>query len=145
TIIWECLNCGAYVPLAEQVCADCGAKKPKPQTIKRPDKTGKIVEVVKSQYPRAKKIVEYTKVNDKGTAFAFKILENQILDLFVKHKVPKEFYLKNKDKFEERIKKLYVPIYFGIIKANLPGAHTTLKRRLDRMYKKVNKHYGIES
>lgn len=143
TVIWECAKCGAYIPLADLKCTECGAEKPKPQTIKRPDKTGVIVEVPKTILPRANKIVEYAKAHDKGSAFAFKVLENQLLQLFVTHKVSKESYERNREKFQERIRILFIPSYFAIIKSELRGANTTIKKRLERLNKKIDKHYGI--
>lgn len=143
TVIWECPKCEAYVPLADLECPSCGCPKPKPQTIKRPDKTGKIVEVPKTIFPRSHRIIEYAKAHGKGTTFAFQVLEMKLLDLFKVHKVTRSWYINRRQDFLDKIKKIYVPIYFGIIKSGLKGPNTKLDKQLQRMYNKIDKYFGV--
>ena len=60
------------------------------------------------------------------------LLESKILDLFVHYKVTDEFYKNNKDRFHERVRKIFTPIYFGIIRSDLDGVNRKLETQLNR-------------
>lgn len=140
-MIWECRVCGAYNALADLTCVECNAAKCKPETVKKPDKTGVIVEVPKTIFPRSKRIIEYTKANGENATFAFKLLDERILDLFKQHNVTKSHYTKMKQEFHDRVKQIYVPIYFGIINAKLGGKRRKLDTQLEGLYNKIDEYY----
>ena len=149
TLIWECPECGAYNPNGELitdagiVCPVCKALRVVPK-VKRPDKTGQIVEVTRTLYPKSKKIIDYTIAQDGNSSFAFKILERRILDVFKQHSVSSEYYSKRRDEFHERVRRMMIPCYFAIIRHKgdmKQGAHKKLDKQLQKMYKIVDKHY----
>lgn len=142
-MIWECQKCGAYVPLNELKCLECGAEKSKPKMVKRPDKTGIIVEVPKTIFPRAARIIEYTINLGEGSTFAFNLLKERIVDLFRQHNVSKEHYIKMKKQFIERVNKIATPIYFAIINSDLGGKRKKLQTFYDELENKIDEHYGI--
>ena len=69
------------------------------------------------------------------------MLEARILDLFISNNVTKLNYEKNKEKFRNRVKRIYTPIYMTIIRSKLEGKRRRLETQLDRMYNKINRIY----
>lgn len=137
--IWECKLCGAYNVEGDKNCIICEAEKHK-KVIEYSDKNGIIVEV-HAAIPTAKNIIEYAKRNNEDASFAFKLLENRILDLFVDRKITKERFDIDKVKLLNRVEQIYRPIYFAIIKSGLKGKNRRLSTQMDRVLKKVNKIY----
>jgi DNA-directed RNA polymerase subunit RPC12/RpoP len=98
-------------------CPECGHEIiPKP----KPPKKENIVEteLVKIIYPDANKIIKYTKANAEDTFFALKILNNQILDLFITTKVSEELFLKSIKNlnFYKKMDKIFKPHFYKIEK-----------------------------
>lgn len=138
--IWECLNCGTYNLESDTECIKCGEPKEASKINKAPDKNGVLIEVGAAP-PVGREIVDYTiRINETST-FAFKMLEARILDLFISNNVTKLNYEKNKEKFRNRVKRIYTPIYMTIIRSKLEGKRRRLETQLDRMYNKINRIY----
>jgi len=139
--IWECKNCGAYNQEIDKVCIVCGEEKDKKKT-KYADKGGVLVEVkTKPIPPRAKDVIDYTVRIGEGASFAFKLVEARILELFRGNNIDKMYYQQNRVKLETRVRQIYTPIYFGIIKSKLKGKNRRLATQLDSMYNKINRLY----
>ena len=142
---WECRSCGALNIKGELVCSVCGAVK-QDAIIKEDNrklKEGELEIIQKMPPPRAKTIIQYTKSKGEGSSFAFRLLERRVIELFIHYKVEKQFYDKNKERFIERVKQIYRPIYFAIIRdKELRGGHKTLNKQFERIIEKIDKLYN---
>jgi superfamily II DNA or RNA helicase len=140
--IWECKHCGAYNLISDDKCVVCGLPKEEKKS-KHADKNGVLVEVeAKPTLPNAKSILEYTIRLKEGSTFAFKLLDNKIMDLMFKNNISKDYYLKNRIALRNRIKKIYVPIYFAIIKSKLEGKRRKLNTQLGNIFDKIDERMG---
>lgn len=138
-----CDNCGALVSKSENPCPECGfEKKPKKKKEETPDGY-KLVPVIDLPPPNGKKIVEYTKKNDKGAAFAFRIMMNQICDLFRFYDVDKSTYFRSLEtgELDKKIDKMIRACYFVIIGSGLNGGRRTLKAITEKTKEKISKMY----
>ena len=138
-----CENCGALIPKSVPICPECSAKivaKKKKEVT--PDGY-KLVPVIDLPPPNGDKIVAYAKKNNEGTAFAFRIMMNQICDLFRFYGVEKELYeatLAN-GKLDLRINEMVRKCYFVIIRSGLKGANRTLNAITEKTKEKISKLY----
>ena len=146
--VWECDNCGAYnlkgtlwnVELKRFECAECGTPRPQSKSnVKHIN--GEFVEVKKVRYPSSKNIIAYCKANGNDANLAFRLLEQQIIQLFVDH-TEKEHYELMRSAYIKRVNKLYRPVYFAIIRSDLKGANKRLSTQVDKIIKKLDKYYG---
>lgn len=145
--IWECDNCGYYNPRGtllningEIECNSCCKIKSKKIT-KDKEIIGNLVVHTELPLPSANKIISYTKRIGEDANFAFNLLERRIIQLFLFYNVTSDFYQRKKRKFDERIKKLYVPIYFAIIKSDLKGKRRKLATQVTKIIDKIEKLY----
>jgi superfamily II DNA or RNA helicase len=142
----ECKECGNLIAKTTSVCPSCGAEQPTKK--KKPKSVSEIVAapIKKPPYPIAEKIIKYTEKANETQHYAFKVLRNQIIELFRGYKVSKQTYettLKN-GILEARILKIFRPIYFAIIKSALPaGNNITLKNSFKKVLTEISKFYGI--
>mgnify|MGYP006384612611 CR=1 FL=1 len=107
-------------------------------------KTGEFEALTDMPLPKAKNIIDYTIAQGKDSNFAFKLLEQRIIDLFIHYNVTRTFYEKRRADFHTRIKQIYLPIYFAIIKSDkIIGAHKKIETQLTKLYSKIDKLYRI--
>ena len=144
---WLCQKCESLTPVGEVltsdgtfVCCSCGEPKP-PSTINTDKHGGKLVVIDKPPLPKAKAIIDYTELKGENGNFAFRILERQVVDLFVKYEVSKELYIRKEQAFKERVRRIYIPIYFAIIKSDLGGANKKLETQVSKLLIKIDKLY----
>lgn len=149
--VWECSICGYYNPNGINICQDCGNEKinqinPNKNKIY---KTGEFKNYDKPLIPSGNKIVEYCKNNNLDINDAFKILSNQIVELFVINKVTPEFYKKHKDfyvnkkgeklrGFDSRVMEIFRPCYFSILDRN-NGLLGNRSRKITTQYNRILK------
>lgn len=152
---WECDFCGSLNIKGEVECSYCNMPKLEVtvngKTKKRKD--GELQELQKMPPPKARSIIQYTKAQNQDGNFAFRLLSQKIVELFIHHKVSKEFYTKRKHDFidskgvrksgfENTIRKIFTPIYFAIIKdKELTGANRKLETEFKRIITKIEKLY----
>jgi superfamily II DNA or RNA helicase len=143
---WDCHSCGSINIKGEIVCAICGAEKlevvvdGKLKNLKE----GEFEALTPMPIPKANSIIKYCISNNKDQNFAFKLTRQKIYDLFLHYKVTKEFYYSKKDKFNARVKQIFLPIYFSIIKnkeIKQSGSNRTIDKELERIINKVEKLY----
>lgn len=140
--VWQCENCDSFNLKGEVVCEYCGTDKTeKAKEDKRKTKEGVLQEVSEMPLPKARSIIDYCGNKGEGSNFAFKLLEKRILELFIHYKVSKKYYNNKKQDFRDRVKQIYIPIYFAIIKSDLQGANKKLDTMLNRLYNKIEKLY----
>ena len=141
---WECKNCGALNVMGITKCEECGVEKDAVISVrddKRKLKDGEFELIGKVPLPKAHSIIAYTKSQNEDSSFAFRLLEQKILDLFVHYKVDDDFYMNRKQEFDDRVRKIFVPIYFAIIKSDLQGVNKRLETQLGRLITKIEKRY----
>lgn len=139
--IWVCKSCGALNIMGETVCSECGKEKMLNDRKQKIGASGDLVIIDKVPLPNGNKIVKYAQSNGEGSSFAFRVLEIQIFNLFLHYGVTKEKYIKNRVAFANRVKEIFNPIYFKIIKSDLEGANKTYRKQLERIIEKINKYY----
>lgn len=142
---WECENCETYNVIGTDECMVCGhpkneVKRTKPKKLKK----GEFIELKPKPIPRGNKIIEYAENLNQDANFAFRVLDKSILDLFSSYNVEKDFYIRNKQRFKERVSQIYRPIYFAIINSSLEGKRRKLNTQLESITTKIDKRYGIE-
>lgn len=142
--VWECDACGALNLTGDLICSSCGEEKVNSQADKKmkQGKTGELVVVQDMPLPKSKNIIQYTIVKGETSNFAFSLLERRILDLFIHYNVEQDFYIKNRDRFEQRVANIYRPIYFAIIRSDLKGSNKKLDTQIEKMITKIDKMYG---
>lgn len=140
---WICDKCQAINVVGEIECFICGADKPDAvrNGKKLNGKEGTLTVVGSMPLPRAKSILDYTRRLNESSNFAFKLLENRILEMFIHYKIKKPYYEANKATFRKNVAKMYKPIYFAIIRARLKGSRKTLATQLKKMNSKIDKLY----
>lgn len=146
--IWECDNCGAYNQMGTKmtpegiVCNICGEKKVQKNTEGKYI-SGKFTHVNKPSLPTANKILGYIRLQGGDANDAFSLLDKKILELFILNEVTIDDYQRRRDKYHERIRKIYQPIYFAIIKSELKGKRRRLNTQVKKMIEKTDKHYNL--
>lgn len=144
--VQTCEGCGNILAKAIDICPNCGHEmKAKPKKEKTEDNI--ITEPIrKIPPPNAEKIYLYTLAQNEDLNFAFKIMINQILDLFRYYRVTKENYIttKNNGNLQKRISNIIKSCYFILIgKTDLvSGSNRTIKYLYNKTLEKLNKFYG---
>lgn len=143
---WECTFCLAINVIGDEECCVCFM--PKEDVVigqsKKKLKTGEFEALTDMPLPKAKNIIQYSIAKEQGSSFAFKLLEEKIVELFIHYKVNKKFYNNRRDEFHTRIRQIATPIYFAIMKEKrLQGPKRTLETTLTKMYDRIDKLYMI--
>ena len=136
----ECDECGALIPRAAIICEFCGAEQKKKEKKEKTIRESKLQSVDTLPLPNSEKIYQYTKSKGQNINFAFKILGNQIVDLFRFHGVPREDWINagvHYDKQIKRIKQIARQCYFDLNKREDITCQTF--RKLDTFYEKIFK------
>lgn len=144
---WECTYCGAINVIGEENCCVCGHVKVDVEIKENGKKlkTGEFEALSDMPLPKARNIIDYSIAQKQGSAFAFKLLEEKIVELFIHYRVKKSFYEKKKADFDTRIKQIVTPIYFAIMKEKrLQGPKRTLDTTMNKIYKRINDLYLIK-
>jgi superfamily II DNA or RNA helicase len=141
--VWQCAFCESFNIKGEVVCVFCGVDKTEKQSESQAKKLkdGKLVEFSEMPLPKANSIIQYTLSLNENSSFAFKLLDARIIELFKYYNVSKAFYNKRKEDFKTRLKQIYLPVYFAIIKSELIGKNRKLDTMLEALYNKIDKIY----
>lgn len=138
----QCKNCGMIYVKNEIACPNCDYEEPKREkTIT--DEVAVLVDEI--PLPNGKKIVEYCKRIEKDKNFAWVILQNQILDLFIKFSVTLGTYknTQNNGKFDESIRRIIKEPYNTIQNSDLDGGVLRTKYWLiNKIKTKLEKYYA---
>lgn len=148
--IQTCENpeCGAIFPKANDVCPKClmpVQSKPKIKIEKIEDEI--VTTPIKAiPLPNPEKIYQYTIKLNEDLNFAYRIMINQIFDLFRYYRVSKETYLKtlNNGKLDEKITKMIKSCYRHFMsKPDLTsGVNRTHKYLINKVKEKLENYYG---
>ena len=138
-----CENCECLIAKNALECEECGfifKEKQKEKTFS--DEVAVLVDEI--PLPNGKKIVEYCKRSGKDRNFAWLILQNNILDLFIRHSVTFGTYQKTErnGKFEQSIRRVIKEPYQSIQGSELEcGTMRTKAWVINKIKSKLEKYY----
>lgn len=142
-----CDECGFLKAITDGACPNCGSvmkgKRPKDKELEISEEILVPISVPK---PNAKKIYEYAKQKDKDLNFAWRILINQVTDMFKFYRVSRESFIYSVEngRFDESVNRMIRDCYFYLKETDLKsGTHRTLNYFNKQIVIKLNKHYGI--
>lgn len=137
----QCSNCGMIYTRNEVACPNCEFEEPKREkTIT--DAVAVLVDEI--PLPNGKKIVDYCIRIGKDKNFAWTILINQILDLFIRHEVTFGMYKKSEKngKFENSMRNIIKEPYSSIQGSELEGTNLRTKAYIvNKIKTKLEKYY----
>lgn len=142
----ECPECFYLMGRSQITCPDCGYTEPikSPKEIVLDDSVLKPLDRI--PYPNGEKIYNFTIRQGKDINYAYKILVNQILDLFILHQVPRNLYESTKinGNFDKKISKMIRSCYFVLLgkKDIQTGSHRTLKYLIEKTKLKIEQYYA---
>lgn len=144
--IQTCEGCGYLMPKSIDICPECGNEfKEKEKSQKEPDNIV-AMPIRKITPPNAEKIYLYTKSQGEDLNFSWRILINQLFDMFIFYRVTNEQYLKslNSGELDKKLKKMITACYFILKSKNdiKSGTERTLKYLIDKTKQKLENYYG---
>lgn len=144
----ECGSCGGIVMRTAIDCMYCGEvfRPPKEKGLVISEEVAQLIDEI--PLPNGKKIVQYVERIGRDKAFAWVILQNQIVDLFVRHGVTFGTYSKTQDngKFEDSIRRIIKEPYSSIQGSELQGTQLRTKAYIvNKVKDKLDKFYSNEN
>lgn len=141
----ECKECGGIVKRTDIECMYCGElfRPPKENIKVQSDEVAQLIDEI--PLPNGRKIVEYVERIGRDKSFAWTILQNQILDLFIRHGVTFGTYRKTEEngKFEASMRRIIKEPYSSIQASGLPGTQLRTKAYIiNKIKTKLDKHYS---
>jgi superfamily II DNA or RNA helicase len=136
-----CTNCGVIHAKNATECPSCSYSQPKTE-IKQGTKVATLVD--EYPLPDGRKIIEYCKKIGKDKNFAWTILINQIVDLFIYHRVEQQRYNNTvyNGNFEKRMREIIKLPYLQIQNSELEGGVMRTKAWIiKKINDKLNKIY----
>lgn len=149
TDVQACMNCGFLMPKSVNICPEC-KEEMKPKQKKEIEFSEEVLKPIREiPPPSAKKIHQYTLSLKENVNFAFKILINQVVDMFRFYRVSKDHYLATYDhgKFKKTVMKMINPCYFYLIAQDDIKApnNRTISYIYNKVVKSLNKLYQIDN
>ena len=142
----DCNSCGAIISRTAIECVFCGAiDKPK-KSAGVSDEVATLIDEI--PMPDGRKIVAYVQKIDRDKSFAWVILQNQIIDIFVRHSVTFGMYSKaeKNGKFEISMRNIIKEPYSTIQGSELEGTKLRTKAYIINKIKiKIEKYYESNS
>lgn len=143
----SCDSCGFLYPKSEPTCPECGFEiKPKPKKEKS-ESENVLTPIREIPPPNGERIYAYTVKNNENVNFAFKILINQIVEMFIFYRVSAEQYkaAKQRKEVERKVKKMIQKCYFTLIsKTDISAPNNrTIKYLLDKTINKLDIYYNL--
>jgi len=143
----ECPECGSLLMRTDSECYICGhVIKPPTERVKISSEEVAVL-VDEIPLPNGKKIVEYVTRVGRDKSFAWAILQNQVVELFLRHGVTLGNYSKAQDngKFETSMRNIIKEPYASIQGSELQGTQLRTKAYIiNKIKSKLDKHYGTE-
>jgi superfamily II DNA or RNA helicase len=139
----QCSECGVIHAKNILVCPECGFTE-KEQIYE--EKISKEIATLTDEIPKpnGKKIVDYCIRVGKDKSFAWVILQNQIIDLFIRHSVTLGMYNKaiKNERFEKSIRSIIFEPYSTIQGSQLEGTKLRTKAYIiNKIKQKLDKYY----
>jgi superfamily II DNA or RNA helicase len=140
----DCNSCGAIISRTAIECVFCGAFDEPKKSAGVSDEVATLIDEI--PMPDGRKIVAYVQKIDRDKNFAWVILQNQILDIFIRHSVTFGMYSKaeKNGKFEISMRNIIKEPYSTIQGSELKGTNLRTKAYIiNKIKKKLDKHYNI--
>lgn len=143
--VQACDGCGYLMPKAIDKCPECGfiIAPPKPKAIREGEAI--VVPIKNIPPPNGEKIYLYTLSQGEDLNFAWRILINQIYDMFVFYRVSAEAYSKSKasGELDKKIKRMITACYFVLkSKSDISsGTERTIQYLINKVLKKLEERY----
>lgn len=148
----DCDNCGAIYLRTQKICPECGIEEEVPEPIihELDFEEGAVLEPIKNiPKPNGQIIYNFVVSQQKDINFAFRILENKVVDMFHMYRVDSETYLATKKsgelqyKIKDMINKCYHVLVSkkDIIPDNWQGR--TIQTLINRTITKLDKKYDV--
>jgi len=143
-----CLNCGALYMKSEPECPICGFKIVEERNRTRVDISEEVLQpITEIPPPNGEAIYKYTLSLNEDVNFAFKILINQIIDMFIFYRVDKQKYINTKEngKLIKSITKLIKqPYHILIMKNDIRASNNRTKQYIiNKVLTKLENYYEI--
>jgi superfamily II DNA or RNA helicase len=143
----QCTECDGIIPKNSVECMYCGFVEVATEKEKVfSDEVAKLTDEIPK--PNGKKIVQYCEKIGKDKSFAWTILQNQILDMFIRHQVTFGTYSKTEKngKFEQSMRGLIKEPYASIQGSELEGTKLRTKAYIvNKIKTKLEKYYENNS
>jgi superfamily II DNA or RNA helicase len=140
----QCPECGMIHPKNEIQCPECDYVYIEKQiTISENGKVAELIDEIPK--PNGSKIVSYVEKINKDKNFAWLILQNQIIDLFIFHSVTFGMYVKaeKNGKFDQSMRALIKEPYQTIQNSKLEcGTMRTKAYIINKIKKKLDDYYS---
>lgn len=144
----QCDECGFLFPRSQGTCPECGHTVP--TRVKPEQQPGETIltPIDKIPLPNGHKIAKYAISRGEDKHFAFKVLHEQVLDLFRFNLVSKEQYISNKSdgRLMKRLGEIIRPVYFVLWDYTelVSPSNRTLKYVINKCVEKLDKYYGVQ-
>lgn len=146
--IQDCPQCGYLFDKYESECPGCGhvQEAPPPKEKKEVVEGDEVLEPIrKIPPPSGRHIYEYTKRKGENINFAFRTLQNRMVDMFKYWRVSSEKYRSAREsgELDRKIRKHILPAYFFLIKQQdiQTGQHRTIDYMVSKTKDKLEKYY----
>jgi superfamily II DNA or RNA helicase len=140
----QCPDCGMIHPKNEIQCPECDYVYVEKQiTISENGKVAELIDEIPK--PNGSKILRYVEKINKDKNFAWLILQNQIIDLFIFHSVTFGMYVKaeKNGKFDQSMRALIKEPYQTIQNSKLEcGTMRTKAYIINKIKKKLDDYYS---
>lgn len=147
--VQDCPNCGGLFPKRAKVCPLCDYEIiPPDQKIKKEviDSDTILQPIRKIPPPSGQHIYNYTKERGENISFAYRILQNRIIDMFKYWQVQRPEYESSKEsgELDRKIKKHLLKPYFYLMKKEdiQTGARRTIQYLIDKIKDKLEIMYN---
>lgn len=138
-----CPECGVIHAKNVVECPECGYFE---KVNKYDSVSGEVAQLIDEiPLPSGSKIVAYCEKIKRDKPFAWTILINQIIDLFIRHSVTFGMYEKSKgnDKFEQSMRRIIKEPYWAIQSSKLEGSQLRTKSYIvNKIKSKLDDYYS---
>lgn len=142
----DCNNCGAIISRTAIVCAFCGVVEESKNYNTVSQEVATLIDAI--PMPNGNKIVAYVQKIERDKNFAWVILQNQIIDIFIRHSVTFGMYEKaaKNGKFQISMRNIIKEPYSTIQGSSLKGTNLRTKAYIINKIKiKLEKYYESNS
>lgn len=141
-----CKKCNAMYPRTDTICPECGTEKPVVQK-REPIESDSVLEPIQEiPPPNGAMIHRFTQRNKGNVHYAFKILTDYIVEMFILYRVSKFQYESSKEsgELDRKVDNFIRNCYFYIIKQKEYEDDTNRKLVyvINKAKEKLEKHYA---
>lgn len=146
--VQDCPECFALIPKRSMECEFCGHEFIAVVRDKKEESVSEsVLEPIREiPPPSGRHIYEYTKANNENIHFAFRIMQNRIVDMFRYYRVTKEQYnsAKASGELDRKIKKMILKPYLFLNKQEdiQNGTYRTIEYLVNKTKEKIEKYYS---